>query len=217
MSEIEYDLKNMLPKAQAGYSGNIFDPLRVYVNKAMGSYGAIPPYILTDKHRRSEPVGIDPGYELDRQMARREFQALGKLTSVMPMQVKLKSDSEWFEFAIEPLVTVSGKNTIIRRKVAKSSMKGTIKERWSQDDYQITIQGILCNPEDEYPEGELKALLRIFDERQHIEVKHGLLGMFDISHLAVESVNFPHTKGLNNQNFEIKAYSDTSFELLMLL
>ncbi len=217
MGKIEYDLQNMLPKVHAGYSGNIFDPLRVYYNKALGSYGAIPPYFLTDNHRRPDVLGIDPGYELDRQAARREFQALGKLTSVMPMRVKRESDTVWFEFPIEPLVTVSGKNTIIRRNVAKSAGKGTIKERWSQDDYSVSIQGILCNPEDEYPEADLRALLEIFDARQSIEVEHDILLIFGITHLAIESANFPHTKGLNNQNFEVKAYSDTPFELLIPL
>jgi hypothetical protein len=217
MSSIEYDLKNIVPKAHAGYSGNIYDPLRVYFNKALGSYGAIPPYFLTDKHRQPDVVGIDPGYDLDQEAARREFRALGRLASVMPMQVKRQSDSEWFEFPFEPLVTLSGKNTIIRRKVSKSEGKGTIKERWSQDDYQVSIQGLLSHPDYEYPEADIKTLLDIFNERKSVEVKHDILLIFGITHLAIESAEWPHTKGLNNQNFSIKAYSDTPFELLIPL
>ncbi|MCD8081869.1 MAG: DUF6046 domain-containing protein [Bacteroides sp.] len=217
MGSIEYDLKNMVPKVNTGYSGNIFDPLQVYINKAPGSYGALPPYFLTDKHRRAKVVGIDPGYDLDQQTVRQEFLALGKLSSVMPMKVKRESDAQWFEFPIEPLVTVSGKNVITRRKVAKSAGKGTIKERWSQDDYQVTIQGVLSSADEEFPQGDLQQLLAIFDERQSIEVAQDLLWIFGIKHLAIESANFPHTKGLNNQNFEIKAYSDTPFELFIPL
>jgi hypothetical protein len=217
MASIEYDLRNMVPRVQAGYSGNIFDPLRVYYNKALGSYGAIPPYILTDNHRRPDVVGIDPGYESDQQTARREFRALGRLASVMPMRVKRRSDTEWFEFPFEPLVTISGKNTIIRRRVLKSEGKGTIKERWSQDDYQVSIQGILSSTENEYPKSDIQALLEIFDERKSIEVEQDILLIFGITHLAIESAEWPHTKGLNNQNFSIKAYSDTPFELLIPL
>ncbi|MCD8072517.1 MAG: DUF6046 domain-containing protein, partial [Alistipes sp.] len=58
---------------------------------------------------------------------------------------KVISTGDWFEFEIEPTVSVEGKNTIISRKVLRSGIRGTVKERWSHDDYSITITGLLIN------------------------------------------------------------------------
>ena len=145
-----------------------------------------------------------------------DYTAVGIIHSVMPMRLKRPADKEWFLLPLEPLVSISGKNTIIRRKVAKSKLNGTIKERWSQDDYEITIQGVVSgSDESKYPENYLRKLVELFDERQAVEVEQGILQVFGIHYLAIESANFPHTKGLNNQNYEIKAYSDNPVELLI--
>ena len=34
---------------------------------------------------------------------------------------------------------------------------------------------------------------------------------------AIESINVPHTKGMNNQNYEIKATSDVKRDLLVTI
>ena len=134
----------------------------------------------------------------------------------MPMRVKRSGDTEFFTLPIEPLVTISGKNTIVRRAVAKAKDGGTIKECWSQDDYEVTIQGVVTGGEpDKYPEAHVKRLLELFDERQAIEVDQDVLLTFGIKYLAIESVSFPHTNGINNQSYEIKAYSDNNAELLI--
>ena len=113
-------------------------------------------------------------------------------------------------------MSVSGKNTIVRRKVAKSKLSGTVKERWSQDDYEVTIQGVVSGAdESKYPENSLRKLLELFDERGAVEVEQEILLLFGIRHLAIESASFPHTKGMNNQNYAIKAYSDNPTELLI--
>lgn len=208
-NKAEFELNQLAPKVEAGYNGNPLDPAKVHINKALGRFGAIPPYIILPKKDIITTV-----YDANEIME--DYSAVGVIHSQMPLRVKRSGDKEWFTFPIEPLVTISGKNIITRRTVAKSKEKGTIKERWSQDDYDVTIQGVMTDAEQEkYPKGYIKKLLALFNERQAVEVEQEILLIFGIKCLAIENASFPHTKGLNNQNFEIKAYSDSPAELLI--
>lgn len=145
----------------------------------------------------------------------------GLIYSVMPFGFTL--GSEQYILPIEPLVTVSGKNTIIRRTVAKSSVAnpdkniiGTIKERWSQDDYDISIQGVVRSVDPAiYPVDYVMILKRMYDYQSEIPVEHEILNALGITNIAIESISFPHTKGLENQNFDIKAYSDYPIDLII--
>lgn len=208
-NKAEFELNNIAPKAGAGYSDNPLDPAKVHINKALGRFGAVPPYNIFPKEDIITTVN-------DVDKIRENYAAFGVIHSQMPLKLRRSSDREWFTFPVEPLVSISGKNIITRRTVAKSKEKGTIKERWSQDDYDITIQGIVTEADQEkYPKGYIKSLLELFNERQAVEVDQNILFIFGIKCLAIESASFPHTKGLGNQNFEIKAYSDTPMELLI--
>ncbi len=169
MAKVEYELTRMLPHVDAEYSGNPFDPARITIDKAMGRYGAIPPFFIPKK----EDI-ITKVYDANEIMD--DYAAVGIIHSVMPMRLKRPADKEWFLLPLEPLVSISGKNTIIRRKVAKSKLNGTIKERWSQDDYEVTIQGVVSgSDESKYPENYLRKLVELFDERQDVEVEQGIL------------------------------------------
>ncbi|MEG0788770.1 MAG: DUF6046 domain-containing protein [Alistipes sp.] len=209
MKQIEYELSNIVPKADAGYSGNMLDPLGVRINKALGSFGAIPPYIILPKKDIITSVE-DPESIVG------EYTSLGVVHSQMPIKVKRVDDMEWFTLPIEPLVSISGKNVIVRRTVAKATNNGTIKERWSQDDYTVSIMGVMSSTDESlYPEDYVRKMIELFNESQSIEVAQDILLLFGIKYLAIESASFPHTKGLSNQNFEIKAYSDSNAELLI--
>lgn len=209
MAKVEFDLGQLTPRVDAGYSGNPFDPVQVRINKALGRYGTIPPFIIPKK----EDI-ITQVYDANEIMD--DYAAVGIIHSLMPMRLKRPDDKEWFQLPLEPLVSVSGKNTIVRRKVAKSKLNGTVKERWSQDDYEVTLQGVVSGAdESKYPEKYLRQLVELFDERGAVEVEQEILLLFGIHYLAIESASFPHTKGMNNQNYEIKAYSDNPAELLI--
>lgn len=208
-NKIEFELNNIAPKAEAGYSGNPLDPAKVHINKALGRFGAVPPYIILPKKDIITTVN-------NVNKIRESYAAFGVVHSQMPLKLKRSSDREWFTFPVEPLVSISGKNIITRRTVVKSKEQGTVKERWSQDDYDVTIQGIVTEEDQEkYPKGYIQSLLDLINERQAVEVDQEILFIFGIKCLAIESASFPHTKGLGNQNFEIKAYSDTPMELLI--
>ena len=209
MAKIAYELNRMLPRVDAGYGGNPFDPAQVSVDKALGRYGAVPPFIVPGE--RSIITQVRDADEIaDR------YAAGGIVRSVMPMRVKRPTDSEWTTLPLEPLVSVSGKNTIVRRTVAKSEGAGTVKELWCQDDYKVTIQGIVRSAdESKYPVADVRWLVDLFNERQAVEVEQEMLAVLNIHWLAIEEVSFPHTKGMNYQCYTVKAYSDTTGKLLI--
>jgi len=179
----------------------------IYERKALGSYGVIPPYFI---------AGEDIFTGANTGNAKEKYTVTGIVHSVMPLKLNRKGKQEKFIFPLDPLVTISGKNIIVRRNVAKTKESGTVKERWGQDDYDISIQGVFTSEdEDKYPTEYVKELLDIYNEKQEIEVEHALLLDFGIKYLAIESISFPHTKGVNNQSFVIKAYSDNPVDLFV--
>lgn len=119
-----------------------------------------------------------------------------------------------FSFTIDPFISLSFKNTITRRQVAKGSTRGTVKERWTEDDVEITISGIFINADNITPE-EVSRLHEYFELHESIEVESTILNSRDIYRIVIESLDFPHTKGSGNQAYQIKAYSDDVFQLLV--
>lgn len=140
--------------------------------------------------------------------------ALG-VPMVMPLRFQLEESGakEWL-FPLEPMISLNGQNIIVRRHVSKGSIKGSIKERWTQDDYTVRIEGILMSREGKYPEEDV-ATLKNFCEAGHVKALCPLLEIFGISQLAIESWDIPFTAGLTNQNYTITAYSDDIYKLLL--
>jgi hypothetical protein len=137
------------------------------------------------------------------------------VSMVLPLSFRLPSGSYWL-FPNEPLISVSGRNTIVRRNVAKSQYRGTIKERWAQDDFTINIQGTLTGVDMEtFPGDDFTTLYQAITQRTAISVKNDLLQLLDINQIVVESYDFPFTKGENVQNFTLTAYSDDLYELFI--
>jgi hypothetical protein len=137
---------------------------------------------------------------------------------LVPVRLRLISESAdgGFQLPLDPLISVSGKNIIRRRYVAKSKMRGSIKETWSQDDYEITIAGLLQNNEDpDCVNWEMFRLRDYLEAPESVHIVCDLLNnVFEITRIAIESYDFPFTKGMENQAFTIKAYSDDNYQLL---
>ena len=112
------------------------------------------------------------------------------------------------------MISLNGQNILTRRHVSKGSIKGSIKERWTQDDYCVRIEGILFGEDGKYPEADV-AKLRKFCEAGHVKALNPLLEIFGISQLAIESWDIPFTSGTTNQNYTIQAYSDDIYKLLL--
>lgn len=134
---------------------------------------------------------------------------------VLPLRFQLEESGaqEWL-FPMEPMISVNGQNILVRRNVSKGKIRGSIKERWTQDDYSVRIEGILMGMDGKYPEADV-AKLRSFCEAGHVKALNPLLEIFGISQLAIESWDIPFTSGTINQNYTIRAYSDDIYKLLL--
>lgn len=137
------------------------------------------------------------------------------VSMVLPLSFRM-DDGSWWLFPIEPLISVSGKNMVVKRNVAKSERRGTIKERWAEDDMKIVIEGKLEHPDlYTYPTEQLSYLYKAITQRKAVEVKNELLLLLDIHQVVVETYSFPFSKGENIQNFSLEAYSDDLYELFI--
>jgi hypothetical protein len=137
------------------------------------------------------------------------------LPMTMPLKLSLDTaDSEPWLLPLEPMVSVTGQNVIVKRHVSKGSLKGSIKERWTQDDYSVKIEGLLINAEGTYPTSEVSKL-RSFCEAGQVVALSPLLELFGISRLCIEHWEIPHTGGVGNQNYSIQATSDDIYKLLL--
>ena len=134
---------------------------------------------------------------------------------VLPLRFQLEESGaqEWL-FPMEPMISVNGQNILVWRNVSKGKIRGSIKERWTQDDYSVRIEGILMGMDGKYPEADV-AKLRSFCEAGHVKALNPLLEIFGISQLAIESWDIPFTSGTINQNYTIQAYSDDIYKLLL--
>lgn len=132
-----------------------------------------------------------------------------------PLELSLVDREDWWLVPIEPLITLTGRNIIVRRQVSKGKIRGSIKERWTQDDYQVKIEGALMDlKRDDYPRDDVQKL-RNFCEAAKLKVRCPLFEIFSINQIVVESYDFPFTKGIQNQQYTINAYSDDTYKLLL--
>lgn len=132
-----------------------------------------------------------------------------------PLEISLVDQEDWWLVPIEPLITLTGRNIIVRRQVSKGKIRGSIKERWTQDDYQVKIEGALMDlKRDDYPRDDVQKI-RNFCEAAKLKVRCPLFEIFSINQIVVESYDFPFTKGIQNQQYTINAYSDDTYKLLL--
>ena len=148
-----------------------------------------------------------------------------------------KSESEQFfpftlidelgrEFLLpyEPMLSISSKNNIVKRTVAKADdfkYQGTVKERWSRGDYEIKITGALIGSiltgdvSQCFPKSDFEKLRDILESRKSWGIQCEPLQLLGISKIVVYDMNFPFTKGENVQAYEISVKSDFDYNLLL--
>ena len=180
----------------------------------MKSLIKVPPYFSFLQKAAVRPDG--DGYDL--QLSEVQLQEAVANANGVPMQCPLwmrLEGEEWWLLPYEPIITINGKNVITKKQVAKGKVRGSIKERWSQDDYQISISGILMNPKGTgYPDEDVKALKRLC-EAAKVQVMCPLFEIFSIDQIVIESFDFPFTSGPFNQAYTIGAVSDDIYKLLL--
>lgn len=140
-----------------------------------------------------------------------------------PLSIKWESEAQWWQLPVEPVVAVRGRNTIVKRSVLKvrngdKERRGTVKELWSQGDYEVSIAGVLQSGERcELPEAALRRLRRYCEGRESVEVLCPLLDIFGIRRLAIEGFDFPHTAGLENLTYSLTCHSDDFYKESLLI
>ena len=179
------------------------------------SYLKTPPFFSFIERAVVRPDGS--GYDLSMLTEQEMVEAVANANGVpmrCPLWMRLEGE-EWWLLPYEPIITVNGKNVIVKKQVAKGNIRGSIKERWSQDDYQINISGIFMNPDNTgYPDKDVKELKRLC-EAAKVQVMSPLLEVFSIDQIVIESFDFPFTSGPNNQAYTIGASSDEIYKLLL--
>lgn len=180
--------------------------------------GKIPPYWLFRQDIRSQVSPEDYNRVLTATDGELEELIYSNVLG-MPMQMPLsmcleKPDSEEWLFPIEPMLSLQGRNVIVCRQVAKGDTRGSIKERWTQDDYSITVEGILIGSDGRYPREDVNRL-REFCEAGAVSVKCPLLELFNIHRMVIEDWDIPFTSGQSNQNYTLRGKSDDIYKLLL--
>ena len=122
------------------------------------------------------------------------------------------------------MLSISSKNNIVKRTVAKADdfkYQGTVKERWSRDDYEIKITGVLIGSiltgdvSQCYPKEDFEKLKNFLEGKSSWMVYCEPLQLLGINRIVIEEMSFPFTKGENVQAYEISALSDFDFNLLL--
>ncbi len=135
------------------------------------------------------------------------------MTFPLRLQLDEEGSEEWL-LPYEPTLTLRCEHIITRRYVNKGKVKGSIKERWSQNDYEVTIDGMLCGTKGEYPTNDVLKL-RSHCEGAKLRVWHPLLELMGISRLVVNRWSLPHTEGKAYQRYRLDCSSDDIYKLLL--
>lgn len=156
--------------------------------------------------------------DLDKTSAELGFTAQVQSTGVTmqcPVRLGLKRDgSDLWTLPLEPMVSVKGSKTIIRENIAKAVGSGTVKEGWSLDDYEISIEGLLQSVDlNKFPEADFSKLQSFLKPLQSIVIHCKLLDLLGINLMCVASWDYPATPGVENQTYSFSGFSDQYFEL----
>lgn len=119
-----------------------------------------------------------------------------------------------YKFAIDPIISVSSSREIVR--TIMPGFAGTIKEVISDDDYRITMRGLIINEDnDDYPYEQVAELDALKKSTSALTVENKLLNLcFGVNQLVIESMEFEGAEGMQcMQTFVISALSDRDVEL----
>ena len=187
------------------------------LNKLLGPHvlPPMPPFI------KSNPVTITHADSINADTVTATIgdkieQTIFGTPQVVPLKVKLKSESDFWLFPVEPLISIDGKSILILRNVAKKKGRGSIKEYWTEDDWTINVQGTLTTPTSEnFPEADFKQLIKYLTAKEPLDVACPALERIGVTRMVISERSLPFTKGPENQNFSFKALSDDDWQLLI--
>lgn len=187
---------------------------RIILEK-MYSQIKFPPYwLFNDPAQAGAAPDMDPIANLsDEQLADLIVNNAKGVPMVFPLYLAVEG-GPWWLLPYEPQVTIQGTNVLVKKQVQKGAVRGTIKERWAQGDYSLSISGILMGDKGQYPSDDVKKL-RSFCEAGKVLVKSPQMELFSITQIVVEDWSIPFTSGQSNQAYTISAVSDDIYKLLL--
>ena len=117
----------------------------------------------------------------------------------------------------QEVVLQSALATIRRSKnIVVTSVQGSdesVKEFINNNDYLISVSGVLFNKVQGYPKDQVLALQEFFNQKKSLAVVHPILNMLGVDEVVITSYEFPKTPFVNGQVYSFEAISDKSLEL----
>lgn len=190
------------------YIGEEFDLTRLYENL----HGYSLPVFSQDRDLVSQlpqevSLGVFDGSN--------KQNAIG-VDMIMPLDMGINENEMW-SLPLEPMVSITGGNRIIRRYPNRSTTGGSYKERWSSDDFSISIKGAFVDFQgQQYPEEEVQQLKEICTHKGNILLQNTLFRILGIERMVIQKFDIPFTPGIAAQGFSISGYSDELFDALLV-
>jgi hypothetical protein len=134
-----------------------------------------------------------------------------------PLFMPVRLDGNWLPN--EPLIEITGANVLIRTQMDNG--KGTFKELFARDDFQIIIRGFcVSDKDDKYPETQVKRIIELCNkgvankQSASISIENRLCNMLKIFRIVIEKYSLPSLEGYQNtQPYELTCYSDSDFQI----
>jgi len=129
-------------------------------------------------------------------------------------------DPEIFEqgelFLPYSVISVSSKKTIVKTPLAER--RGTVKELYNIDDYQINIKGFVIDEGRRWPEKEITAIKKLYEDQLAVSLDNALTNIFlkdDQQRITIEELNWPEVEGGRKhiRPFTMRIESDSVFTL----
>lgn len=184
-----------------------------YVPALPISFPPIVPFKTIVTAGNASEIREDPEFQ-----SRMEEAGFDDIGFVCPLTIYTddQAPEDGYTFPCDPLIGFKGGFRIKRRYVAKNKYGGSVKSRWSQDDYTITIEGTIIGADaDEMKDSVKKLKETMVAGKNGLQVLCPAFEVLDIERISVEVFELPFTPGEENQDFIISGYSDDVHELLI--
>lgn len=113
------------------------------------------------------------------------------------------------------ILTLSRPKKIVKTDI--TGRDGTVKEYINQDDWQVTINGVITGANGVYPTQAVMALHDICNAPVSIPAVSWYLQNFNIYNLVIETFAFDQEPGgISKQNFTLNCISDKPIELILV-
>jgi hypothetical protein len=114
-----------------------------------------------------------------------------------------------------PICTVSMSAKKIVKETPLTARRGVVNEVIRFDAYRFEIKGLCVGYNYEFPEGQIKMLRDIYEQKESVQVENGLMDIFvKEGKYIIANLDFPEIKGVENvRPFTMKLTEDSIFDL----